>query len=184
MLNRINAFGTELHVKRGVTLDSFLFDDGWDDPASLWNFHSGFPMVSPTPQKAATSYGAGIGVWLSPWGGYGEPKAGAGEVWPANRGSRFVDGGFALSGPKYYARFREVCEHMIAEFRVNQFKIDGTGNVNSVVEGSKFDSDFDAAISLDRRPAKDKPDLYVNLTTGTYPSPFWLRYADSIWRGG
>ena len=29
-----------------------------------------------------------------------------------------------------------------------------------------------------------KPDLYINLTTGTYPSPFWLRYADSIWRGG
>jgi hypothetical protein len=26
--------------------------------------------------------------------------------------------------------------------------------------------------------------LYVNLTTGTYPSPFWLLYADSIWRGG
>jgi hypothetical protein len=29
-----------------------------------------------------------------------------------------------------------------------------------------------------------KPDLFVNLTTGTYPSPFWLQYADSIWRGG
>jgi hypothetical protein len=24
----------------------------------------------------------------------------------------------------------------------------------------------------------------VNLTTGTYPSPFWLQVADSIWRGG
>ena len=30
----------------------------------------------------------------------------------------------------------------------------------------------------------EKPDLYVNLTTGTYPSPFWLHWADSIWRGG
>lgn len=29
-----------------------------------------------------------------------------------------------------------------------------------------------------------KPDIFVNLTTGTYPSPFWLAYADSIWRGG
>jgi len=29
-----------------------------------------------------------------------------------------------------------------------------------------------------------EPNLYVNLTTGTYPSPFWLLYADSIWRGG
>ena len=31
---------------------------------------------------------------------------------------------------------------------------------------------------------KLNPDLYINLTTGTYPSPFWLFYADSIWRGG
>ena len=30
----------------------------------------------------------------------------------------------------------------------------------------------------------EKPDLYVNLTSGTYPSPFFLRHADSIWRGG
>ena len=29
-----------------------------------------------------------------------------------------------------------------------------------------------------------KPELYINQTTGTWPSPFWLLYADSIWRGG
>jgi hypothetical protein len=29
-----------------------------------------------------------------------------------------------------------------------------------------------------------KPDLFINLTTNTWPSPFWLRSADSIWRGG
>jgi hypothetical protein len=28
------------------------------------------------------------------------------------------------------------------------------------------------------------PRIFINLTTGTYPSPFWLQYADSIWRGG
>ena len=31
-------FGEELTVKRGVKLDSFLFDDGWDDYATLWQF--------------------------------------------------------------------------------------------------------------------------------------------------
>jgi hypothetical protein len=29
-----------------------------------------------------------------------------------------------------------------------------------------------------------KPDIYINQTTGTWPSPFWLLHADSIWRGG
>jgi hypothetical protein len=56
--------------------------------------------------------------------------------------------------------------------------------VNSVIKGSGFDSDFDAAIHLIGELRAKRPDLYVNLTTGTYPSPFWLLYADSIWRGG
>ncbi len=38
----IEAFGRELREKRGVALDSFLFDDGWDDHR-LWGFHAGFP---------------------------------------------------------------------------------------------------------------------------------------------
>ena len=65
----IAAFGEELHVKRGVTLDSFLFDDGWDDTSRLWHFHKGFPHGFAPLQRAAARYGAAPGVWLSPWGG-------------------------------------------------------------------------------------------------------------------
>ena len=39
----IGAFGTELVRKRGVKLDSFLLDDGWDNPHSTWQMNSGFP---------------------------------------------------------------------------------------------------------------------------------------------
>jgi len=73
---------------------------------------------------------------------------------------------------------------MIDKYGVNQFKFDGTGNANEVIKGSEFDSDFDAAIHLIGELRNKKPDIYINLTTGTYPSPFWLLYADSIWRGG
>jgi hypothetical protein len=179
----IDAFGTELKRKRGVVLSSFLFDDGWDDPATLWGFHSGFPNGFTPLRQAAARYGTAPGVWMSPWGGYGKPKAerianGQAQGFETNKG------GFALSGPKYYARFRETCLTMIRRYGVNQFKIDGTGNASSAFPGSAFDSDFDAAITLIDELRAEKPDLYVNLTTGTYPSPFWLRYADSIWRGG
>ena len=51
VLDRIKAFGTEMKVKRGVTLDSFLFDDGWDDPAASGIFTRGFPTDSPTPPR-------------------------------------------------------------------------------------------------------------------------------------
>jgi len=182
-LDRINTFGAALHQKRGVVLDSYLFDDGWDDTSSLWDFHSGFPGGFGNLRSAASSVQAGIGVWLSPWGGYGKPKKERilkGEV----RGFEIKDGGFALSGPKYYQRFHEICFRMVDLFGVNQFKFDGTGNADRVIPGSRFDSDFDAAISLIADLRARKPDLFVNLTTGTYPSPFWLRFADSIWRDG
>ncbi len=182
-LDRIKAFGTELHVKRGVKLSSFLFDDGWDNSATLWKFNSGFPDGFSKVRKAAEEYGAEPGVWMSPWGGYGKPRQ---ERLAAGKaaGYEIVDGGFALSGPKYYELFRATTLDMIRRYGVNQFKFDGTGNANRVVPGSRFDSDFDAAIHLIEELRAAEPGLYVNLTTGTYPSPFWLRYADSIWRGG
>ncbi len=179
----IQAFGTELARKRGVVLDSFLFDDGWDDPKTLWGFHDGFPDGFSRVREEAARYGAAPGVWLSPWGGYGDPKKARLE-YGEQQGFETNEGGFALSGPKYFERFRETCLRMVREYGVNQFKIDGTGNASHAIPGSVFDSDFDAAIHLIEELRAARQDIYINLTTGTYPSPFWLRYADSIWRGG
>lgn len=182
-LDAIQGIGEELHVKRGVKLDSFLFDDGWDDPRSLWSFNSGFPDGFTPINAAAAKYGAAPGIWLSPWGGYDEAKQER-LKYGAQQGFEMNQGGFALSGPKYFDRFHDVTLQFILKYGINQFKIDGTGNVNSVFAGSQFDSDFHAALSLTEEWRTVKPDIFVNLTTGTYPSPFWLRYADSIWRGG
>ena len=182
-VNVVNAFGTELTQKRGTKLDSFLFDDGWDDDRTLWSFHSGFPRGFTAVAEAAAKYNTAPGVWLSPWGGYGEPhrqRVALGK----QQGFETNEQGFMLSGPKYYARFRDTCLEMIRKYGVNQFKIDGTGNADQAFPGSAFDSDFAAAIHLIGELRAEKADLFINLTTGTYPSPFWLRYADSIWRGG
>jgi hypothetical protein len=182
-LDRVNAFGEELVRKHGVKLDSFLFDDGWDDTTTLWHFNPGLPDGFTKIHDAATSYGIGIGVWLSPWGGYSTAKKQrieAGE----KAGYETVNGGFALSAPKYYGLFEQTCLDMISRYGVNQFKFDGTGNASTVFPGSLFDSDFSAAIHLIERLRQQEPNIFINLTTGTKPSPFWLRYADSIWRGG
>jgi hypothetical protein len=181
-LDVINSFGQELVEKRKVKLDSFLFDDGWDDPHTLWSFGAGFPNGFTPLKAAAEKYGAAPGVWLSPWGGYDRAKEER-LKYGREQGLETNDKGFALSGPKYYARFRDVTLKFIRDYGVNQFKIDGTGNVNSVLPGSQFDSDFQAALSLMSRWRAVSPKIFINLTTGTYPSPFWLQYADSIWRG-
>ncbi|HYA26037.1 MAG TPA: enterotoxin, partial [Terriglobales bacterium] len=182
-LARVQDFGEQLTKQRGVKLDSFLFDDGWDDPTTLWKFNPGFPDGLTKVAQTAASFGAAPGIWLSPWGGYSKPKQqrlASGQA----QGFETNEGGFALSGPKYYRYFRDTCLDLIEKYGINQFKFDGTGNANEVIAGSEFDSDFDAAIHLIVELRAKKPDLYVNLTTGTYPSPFWLLYADSIWRGG
>ena len=103
-LDRINHFGRELVKKRGVKLNSFLFDDGWDDTSSLWNFHSDFPRGFTPLRKAAARYGAAPGVWMSPWGGYDAAKAARLKYGEAEGFEIRDDGvkfgpGFALSGP-------------------------------------------------------------------------------------
>lgn len=70
-------------------------------------------------------------MWLLPWGGYGKPKQERIEFGEA-AGYEIVSGGYALSGPKYYDAFRDACLEMIRKYGVNQFKLDGIGNANTV----------------------------------------------------
>ena len=74
-LDRVQRFGQELVTKRGVVMDSFLWDDGWDNQSSLWDFNQKtFPRGFDEVNAQAKRYEVGTGVWVSPWGGYGEAK--------------------------------------------------------------------------------------------------------------
>lgn len=181
-LGAINAIGEPLG-KRGVSLDSFLFDDGWDDPTHLWQFNKDFPHEFAPLTAAAARFGGAPGIWLSPWGGYGAPRTqrlNAAETLGLEQDSQ----GLALSGPKYYALFHERMVQLLKTQHINQLKLDGTGSPDKVTPGSEFDSDFAAARQLIHDLRQISPELYINLTTGTWPSPFWLNDVDSIWRGG
>lgn len=179
-LKVINAFGQELVVKRGVRLDSFMFDDGWDNPATLWQFDkTNFPNGFAGVEKALAKYGAAPGIWLSPWGGYGKPHEER-IKFGKEQGFETREGNFSLAGPKYYERFRSRCLDVVTNYGVNQFKFDGIGESST----SGAQRDFDAMLQLIADLRALKPDIYINQTTGTWPSPFWLLYADSIWRGG
>jgi hypothetical protein len=182
-LNVINTFGRELVVDRGVKLDSFLFDDGWDNDATLWQFDkTNFPHGFAPLEKAAAKYGAAPGIWLSPWGGYGPPHEER-IKYGREQGYEIRDGNFSLAGPKYYARFRELCVDVVKKYGINMFKFDGIG-VDGNDDSAAGLRDFEAMLKLIAELRSLKPDIYINQTTGTWPSPFWLLYADSIWRGG
>jgi hypothetical protein len=183
-LKVIDLFGKELIERRKVVMDSFVPDDGWDDPASLWRFHEGFPHGFTALQQAAERYHAGVGAWLSPWGGYGKAKEermkyGLKEGFETNKN------GFSMAGPKYYGRFRDACLGMVRDYRLNYFKFDGisSGGVPTGAPAA-FAADVEALLRLIGDLREAKPDLFINVTTGTWSSPYWLWYADSTWRSG
>jgi len=164
-------------------MDGMVFDDGWDDPKTLWQFHSGFPQGFAPLADACKEYHTRLGVWLSPFGGYGEPKKQRIKL-GREQGYELNATGFSLAGPKYYAAFKAACVAMIHKFGVNHFKFDGIATGMYASGGAQYVLDTEAMRRLMLELRQEDPNLYINLTTGSWPSPFWLRYADSLWRQG
>lgn len=184
LMDAVDALGTELVHKRGVQLDAFVPDDGWDDFNSLWGFHEDFPRGFSQVARRTQHYQAGLGVWMSPWGGYGGPKA-ARMRFGKEQGFETNTNGFSMAGPNYNRRFRDTCLGMIRDYGLNYFKFDGMGGGNfSSGASDMLMDDIEAIFSLTGILRHQQPDLFINATVGTWPSPFWTRYVDSIWRQG
>lgn len=185
-LDRIQTFADSLIVKRNVGVRAFLFDDGWDDNQSLWQFNKGFPEGFTPLSKLARRYNSDIGVWMSPWGGYDEPKLqrlkfGKSQEPPFETN----ENGFTLTGENYYRRFKSVISRFVTEYQVNIIKFDGVGAGNGADGASiTYQKDIEAFVKLINELRAINPGLYFSLTVGTWPSPYWLKYGDAIWRAG
>ena len=181
----IHDIGTELTVKRKVQLQSFIMDDGWDSHEKVWEFNENFPQGFANIARATSQYQAGIGLWMSPFGGYETPKN-TRLKFGKQAGFETNANGFSMAGKNYQTHFRDTTLRMIQDFRVNYFKFDGMGGGNAS-DGSNSDyaNDMDAMINVIIKSIRTRaPDTYISATVGTWPSPFWTRYADSIWRQG
>ena len=165
--------------------DSFVFDDGWDDWNSLWDFNTAtFPNQFAPHAALAECVGTDLGAWLSPFGGYGAAKD-TRIAYGISQGYETNSSGFSLSGPSYYAAFRDRCLQMVDDYNFSHFKFDGIGAGNGASgAGSEFIEDIEAMRALIDELRTHEPELFFNLTVGSWPSPFWTWSADSIWRSG
>lgn len=203
-LSRVAGFAPL--VQRGAKLDSFLWDDGWDDPHALWTFdREKFPRGFEKVAAKAAKMGAGLSVWLSPWGGYGQAKDERVRL-AKEQGFETNENGLSLAGPRYAARFKAAVHDFRRTARVNMFKFDGVAGdpatLSAEVEGmlgicrdlreesvhnSSGGSEEEGADKTgeenEEESGSDKDPFWINLTTGTWPSPFFLLWVDSIWRG-
>ena len=182
-LERIETFTKELTVKRGVPIESFMFDDPWDNVSGtatdVWQFD---PARNPNEWKVmnevAKKHGSSLGVWMSPQGGWGGRHVRLATAREHKLPYVITNTVFSLSDPAYLARFRDVCFDFIRNQGVNMFKFDGFN------ENPETESEREALVKLIDDMRKEKPDVFINTTCGAWPSPFFLMNSDSIWRGG
>ena len=185
----IETVGTELVSKRGAVLDAFVHDYGWDEESLVWQFHNGFPNGFRSLLGNAKKYGAHLGIWFSPWGGYPDRiprvKAGRGLGFETNQQKTFgFEGGLSLAGARYYARYRAACINLLRHHGVKYFKFDGFAGFNNPPGAGEYRSDVEALWRLLSEMRLADPEIFINTSSGTWASPFWLLRADSIWRGG
>lgn len=179
-LDVINTWKRELFEKRGVKIDAYIMDDGWDDFNSLWDFHVGFPNGFAEINKVATAMDCGLGTWLGPVGGYGASKrmriAYWNKVHPHNRIANFE-----LSNPVYFNAFVQRCKDMVKNYDMRYFKFDGI-STKFHAKGPGALEDAEGILRVLAALREARPDIYLNTTVGTWASPFWFLHADSIWR--
>jgi hypothetical protein len=74
---------------------------------------------------------------------------------------------------------------MISQFGANYFKFDGIGQgLGLPGANEEVAADVEALLKLTQELRGQRPDVYLSITTGTWPSPYWLWYGDSVWRNG
>ncbi len=176
MVEVVRAFDAELARKRGVPVLSYLMDDGWDDYGKgLWVDHAGkFPTGLPGLAKEMGRAGGRLGIWISPLGGYSGDKERTAHA--RRMGLIPPDGKLDFSHKAYRDWFEARCLELMRKSGVNAFKWDKAGD--------GVGPHFMALLGIARRLREENPRLFVNVTVGTWPSPFWLNHVDCTWRNG
>ncbi len=190
-LDRVKRLDERLAKGYGVHLDSFVLDDGWDDMNDLWavdgqRFPNGFRDLV----EALKGIDSKLGLWFGPIGGYDQRamRIEAGR----RKGMEITTNGehLCLAGTHYSRFFRERLLTLVKEYGVNHFKLDGVPfGCNAPDHGHPLgiysrEADVRSFIDILQAVRQANPEIFLNVTTSMWLSPWWLRYADSVWMGG
>jgi len=196
VLERIPILEKNLFERYPLRLDSFVLDDGWDDPQNLWRVdRQRFPGGFHDLVGALGENGSKLGIWFGPLGGYGGGPA-------TNRSVRIATGRrqgmeissnedyFCLAGKNYSAYLRDSMLRLIRDYGVNYFKLDGIPFACSAPDHGhpvgiySREAYVRSVIDLVKALDAANPQAFIGLATGPWLSPWWLRYADTVDYGG
>ncbi len=179
--------------KNHININAFVLDDGWDIYESDWKlrtkqFPNGLRPIADTLKKSGTD----LGMWFGPAGGYSFALKRI--HWMHDHGYEVtgninVPGSaqLCLAGKNYSALFRKRTTDFVKNDHVGYFKWDG-------IQFSCSEPDHGHPVGIHSRRAVmesviDKcnavrainPNVYLNITSGTWLSPWWVQYANQIW---
>jgi Melibiase len=188
---RVHELNNILQDKYKLKLDSFVLDDGWDNMKKLWRIDAArFPNGFTDLSAELKQIGTGLGIWYGPVGGYDdrEVRIATGRA----QGMEVQSNGdyLCLAGRHYSEYFENSVLDMQKKYDLNFFKLDGIPfGCNEPDHGHPIgiysrEADERVFIDLLTKLRKQKPDIFLNVTTGIWLSPWWLQYADVVWMGG
>lgn len=189
VLRTIASFRKRLFDERGLHLDAFVLDDGWDIYRSDWvlnkeQFPNGFfPFV-----KDLQGMKTKLGLWLGPIGGYSHRDWRV--EWMKVNGYEVVGNQMCVAGKRYHQLLKECLTNFVRSEDVSYYKWDGIQFAcNEVNHGHLPDiysrrAVMESVIDLCQSVREEKPDIFLNITSGTWLSPWWLKYANTIWMQG
>ncbi len=189
LLRIIDRFKVEMTEKRGLKLDAFVLDDGWDVYRSDWVLRATeFPNGLEPIRAALAELGTRLGIWFGPTGGYSHRDWRIG--WMREHGYETVGDQFCLAGRNYGRMFRQRVTDLAANDGVGYFKWDGIQfSCSEPDHGHPVDiysrrAVVESVAALCRAVRAKDPAMFLNITSGTWLSPWWLLFADQIWMQG
>ena len=169
----------------GLRLAALVPDDGWQDFQSIWQVDKAVLPEGWGPLgRYLRDQGSALGLWMPLNGTNLDQK------WGSEEGYEVATSGgyYCMSAPKYNARLREVIRQRVEEGNLAYFKHDFNwyrcheeGHGHLPTDRHSFEANLDAELGLLAYERELQPDIFLNVTSGMWLSPWWLQHADTIW---
>lgn len=175
--------------RHGITLDAFVLDDGWDVYESDWRLRPAqFPNGLEPIRRELERTGTALGIWFGPTGGYS--FHGRRADWFRAEGYEVTDNNMmSLVGRRYADLFRRRVTEM-SRAGATYFKWDGIQFVDNNPKNGGPIGIYGRRAALRHLIESCEavravhPQTFLNITSGTWLSPWWLRWANTIWMDG
>ncbi|WP_052663520.1 Ig-like domain-containing protein [[Mycoplasma] testudinis] len=182
-------------------LDSYVIDDGWTDYNTFWGINDKFNHTFEPSSTQVKALGSNFGLWLGPRGGYGTESQIARAI--ANLGEGSVNGqsgnDIDVSDGRYLNKLEsDIFLKYQKDYGINYWKLDGmllnpstATDHHHVVGGSNIEGTasgfytisetYERWTDIFEKMRQDNPKVWINLTSYANPSPWLLRWVDSVW---